>query len=295
MKLSLHFPELTILRERIGAPLSDWTLGSPVMDPRKDLLDSLEGGIEINLGDVQPGIGGLLTYQGEQVILYIKDTKKDLWTLQNEPENSVRFHVADCRTLDDMRNKGRFERYVVTNRMDGLFKVDWLDKDTGQRGEIDAALKVCKNCLKTLNWRGYEVPPDRLVLPDGTRQVKGDIWKGFDISEFIMEYSTFFKSKPSRRDTNATLNEYVANWAKISERTRREAAWTCEQCKVDLSKRPGLLHCHHKNGVVTDNARSNLAVLCALCHAEQPDHRHMKVPLHQAEAIRNERLEQGCS
>jgi len=278
MKLSLSFPELSNIRERIGAPLTGWRPGSPVLDPRQVLLAELREGVEIALSDIVVGPGRLLTYKGEQVLLYIKDTRASQWTLENAPEDTRRFHVADCSTLNAMREAGRFERYVVTNRMDGYFKVDWLDPDTRERGETESALKVCKNCLKSLNWRGYDEPTSRLQLHDGSRQSKGAIWQEFAIAEFLAEYATFFRARPSRRDTEADHNVYVASWPQISEQKRRAAGWRCQGCTVLLEKRPGLLHVHHKNGVVTDNAQKNLIALCIECHAEQPFHGHMKVP-----------------
>lgn len=279
MKLDLSFPELVKQRELMGAHISDWVPGAKNLDPRSVLLNELESGIpDISLEDVETTTGGLLTYKGEQVILYIKDTRSDLETLRFEPEKSRRFHVAECKALDIMREKGRFQRYVVTNRTDGNFLVDWFNRFSGERGEIEAGLKVCKYCLGTLNWRGYEHARDRLKMPDESLQSKSDIWAEFNISEFLMEFSTFFRSKPSRRDTDAELNVYVKDWPRISESMRRERKWKCEDCGVDLSEHPGLLHCHHKSGVVTDNTPSNLMVLCAIDHAAQPGHHHMKIP-----------------
>lgn len=293
MKLELDFLELVRLRSSMGAEKSPWTPGAKQLDPREEIRIQLQSGIEITLDEVNRGPGGLLTYKGEQVILYIKDTQADRRTLEHEPEKSRRFHVAECETLETMRSKGRFERYVVTNRMDGLFLVDWLDRDTRERGETEAALKVCKNCLKAINWRGYEHRQDRFEIEDGRRQSKAEIWSEFEISQLLLEFSTFFQSHPSRRDTTAEPNTYVSNWAAISERTRRSQNWTCEKCGVNLRTVPHLLHCHHKSGVVTDNSPSNLEVLCAIDHARQPNHGHMRVPAKAKNTIIGLRLKQG--
>ncbi len=130
-------------------------------------------------------------------------------------------------------------------------------------------------------------------VQNGNLQCKSEIWKSFSISEFLMEYSTFFRSQPGRKDTSAELNNYVHAWPRISEQTRRAAQWRCEKCQVDLSEMSGSLHCHHKNGVVTDNNSRNLAVLCALCHAEQPAHQHMKVSPTELKKINRLRSVQG--
>lgn len=288
MKLTVSYNELRSQLEFIGAVFSDWKINSLNLQPRQELLAELSTGIEINLSDINFGPGKLLTYRGEQVILYIKDTGNSIWTLENEPEKSKRFHVAECRTLDEMRSKNRFERYVVTNRMDGLFLVDWLDRITGEKGEMVAALKVCKNCLTSLNWRGYENSQDRMQINGDYPQRKNSIWDNFSIAEFLKEYSTFFKTHPSRRDNMAIVNAYVEDWPRISEKRRRAVNWRCEQCSVNLKNLPGSLHCHHINGVVTDNSTTNLRVLCALCHTNQPGHQHMKVSA--AERKKIERL-----
>lgn len=293
MKLELNFMQLIQLRSDMGAEHSSWKPGTETLSPREEIRTQLQSGIEISLEDVDSGPGGLLAYKGEQVILYIRDTRADQYTLEHEPEKSRRFHVAECDTLATMRDKGRFERYVVTNRMDGLFLVDWFDKDTGSRGATEAALKVCKNCLKAINWRGYEHPQDRLELEGGKRQTKPEIWIDFEISQFLLEFSTFFISKPSRKDITAESNTYVPDWAGISERTRRSKKWTCEACGVNLQAAPHLLHCHHKSGVVTDNSSSNLQVLCAVDHAQQPGHGHMKIPQKDKILIISIRLKQG--
>lgn len=295
MKIRVDFEELSEQRERIGASLSNWDLKSESLDPRAKLLADLQQGIAIELKDIERGPGGLLTHKGEQVLLYIKDTRSDLHTLLHEPEKTRRFHVAECRTLERMRHEGRFERYVVTNRTDGKFLVEAFDPLTKSRDEVEAELKVCKDCLKALNWRGYQRAPDRPTKPTGTRQTKTDIWKQFSITDFMMDYATFFRSKPSRRDTEAEIHAYVADWPRISEGLRRQRNWTCEACGVNLSEHPRLLHCHHKSGVVTDNRPSNLMVLCALDHAAQPGHLHMRVPSQDRRVIQAARARQGIS
>jgi hypothetical protein len=294
MKLIVEFKELEGQRERIGANLSSWNIHSSSLDPREQLLFELGKGIEIKLNEVDVGPGPLLTYKGEQVILYIKDTGSSLWTLKNEPEKSRRFHIAECQTLESMRSAGRFERYVVTNRMDGVFLVDWLDPESYERGETEAELKVCKNCLSCINWRGYETAPNQANLLAKNQHSKRSIWNEFLISEFLMDYSTFFHSRPSRLDINAELNAYVSDWQSISERRKRNQNWSCESCHVNLSELKGYsIHCHHLSGVVTDNSDRNLKVLCAICHSKQPFHHRMKVPTQLRSKIEHFKIEQG--
>lgn len=289
MKLDIKFSSLQAQRERIGAALSSWKINSADLANRQNLLDSLEEGIEIDLDQVEVGPGGLLAYLGEQVILYIKDTQSSLATLKDEPEQSKRFHVAECRTLRKMRAAGRFERYVVTRRADGKFLVHYSKPGRwwSYAGETEASLKVCKDCLNAINYQMY------FYKHESERNL---IWWDFSIADFLMEYSTFFTSQPSRRDTTAIPDEYVKDWSRIGQQQKEEARWHCEECGVNLSEfsvSGGLMHCHHKNGVKTDNRPENLSVLCVLCHAKQPYHQHMKVPPHQRDEINRIRIQQG--
>ena len=163
---------------------------------------------------------------------------------------------------------GRYERYVVTDQTHGQFPVDWRDYGTEKSGETIARLKVCKNCLQTLNWQFYG---------NSNKTKRESIWNSFSITDFFMDYATFFASKPSRKDTDVSLSQYVKDWPEISKKHREEANWTCQECHAHLSQHPRLLHCRHRNGVRGDNSRSNLAVLCQICHSEQKYHAHMKV------------------
>jgi len=143
MKLNADFPELKALIKRMRAKPSDWRPGVGSLDPLEKLRLELEEGKEIPLSAVEVIHGGLLAYQSEQVVLYIYDTRLSRFILENEPENSRRFHVADCRALDRMRQEGRFERYVVTNRKTGIFSVTSTDPDTREVEKLEASLFVC--------------------------------------------------------------------------------------------------------------------------------------------------------
>lgn len=267
MKLTVDFSPLIEMARKMKADQATWIPEAPSLDVRTALRAKLMDGIEINLPDVKRGLGGLLTYQDEQVFLYIKDTRHSLKTLEDDPENANRFHVADCATLENMRAENRFERYVVIKRNDGTFPSDWRNPDTGERGTVDAKLKVCKNCLKHLKWRGYGTaghPRDR-------------IWRDFELSDFLLEYATFFHNLPSRLADETGIEDYVADWSRISMKTRIESGSRCEICDVFASDRKDALHVHHKNRIRNDNRPKNLQVLCALCHRDQPGHSHMHV------------------
>ncbi len=81
---------------------------------------------------------------------------------------------------------------------------------------------------------------------------------------------------------------YAKDWSRISKKYREKRGWTCEKCGVNLNEHHGLLHCHHRDGVISDNSDANLEALCLLCHSEQPCHGYLKPRL--ADRILIERL-----
>lgn len=265
MKLNPKFPELEGQMKRIGAQKPTWRLPSLTIDERQKFIEALEEGIEFpHLEDVT-SFGGLLTHKGEQIVLYIKDTGQDEYTLLNDTVNAVRFHVFDCQTLDDMRRRGRSRRYVSTRETSGKFWVEARDK-TGSVKEIKAPLRVCKNCLYGLEWQGCARP----------QPIPEDVWENFSLQDFFAEYATFFSFKPQYSDETAPRGGYARDWHRIATRYKRQRNWCCDQCGVNLLDHRSLLHAHHKNGVLYENHSSNIAVLCVLCHAEQPLHQRIR-------------------
>ena len=259
----MEFSNLRELVNRMGASPSSWRLRPHETRERRkereELGRELRQGREIRNLDEVESWGELLTHKGEQVVLYIKDTRQEKYTLFHDPQKSRRFHVAECLTIREMRSKGRFERYVVTTRQDGRFLVEAVDSDR----EFETPLRVCKNCLTQLNWKGY------------ARSKSVNLWKEFSLQDFFAEFTTFFSSRPRYTDMTAPRGGYARDWHRWATTLKAERGWRCDECGVNLSAqrhRASLLHGHHKNGVTSDNSRRNLAVLCLLCHSEQPYH-----------------------
>src|SRR5690606_23083484 len=118
--------------------------------------EELIKGIEIKLDDLA-STAGLLTYEGRQVLLYIPDQGGNISAvLGGEREKGKRFHVAECDTLEKMRRANRFERYIATTDVSGIFAVHGQDFNFGSR-EGHAPLHVCINCLKALNYKQARV------------------------------------------------------------------------------------------------------------------------------------------
>ncbi len=159
-------PALNRLRERMDhAPL-----GNFVSVPGQTLLSaadlqSLSGeGLEVASDEVEVLPDSTLAYRGRRVLLYIREShlaaRGELLlrtsgndTLPEGEESLPRFHVAHCRTLEAMRYSGRSHRYVVATREDGLFDLVLYGRPVRRR------LRVCKNCLETLDWKGFSSRP----------------------------------------------------------------------------------------------------------------------------------------
>jgi len=234
--------------------------------------------------DVDFDAGGLFAYEGRQVVLYIKDHRGRPDVI-NDPEKGKRLHFMDCRTLEDMKARGRFERYVATNRRDGLFKIQWSEEYNSPLSEKEVALRPCKNCLKAMNYIGYA---------NCGKQEQNRIFSRFDIEECLNEYSPLFTRMPIHTEDTQSSNDYALDWSRISQGYRSRRNWTCELCTVSLANNDyrKYLHTHHVNGQKGDNRPSNLQALCAVCHKQQDFHDHMHVSSKARRIILRARREQ---
>ena len=278
MKIRTDFGLLWQSVRQMGAKERDFQF--EVSD--RQILDidiELERGVDISLDDLE-STGGLLSYKGRQVLLYIPDHGRWVQSVIDGTNQGNRFHVGDCTKLDEMRQKGKFDRYVVTTDLGGIFKI------TGQNNvsshvEHNAELKVCKLCLRMLNYRGYDTGP----------LSKKIIFDDFSISDFFATYSTQFRYLP--KQLLDRRSGYSDEWGEISRIYRASQGWLCESCGLNLQGNRNLLHCHHVSGNKRDNSEENLKALCADCHSKQPDHEKMYVRKSEMAEIQRLRREQG--
>lgn len=278
MEIRFDFSELWGQARRIGGARVeiDWAAATQL-----DRIDiELLRGREVRLEDLDV-VNGLLSVDGRQVLLYIPDQFKPVDVVKESPEQGKRFHVADCKTLADMRAKGRFDRYVVTNDLDGNFAISGTNS-SGQPAQLVSRLLVCKNCLEKLNFQNYCYEARRNA-----------IWRSFDIAIFFETYSTSFIHLPRRLSSHSLVDEYTQDWADISANVRQRCGFVCNECGVNLSEYRQLLHVHHVNGVKADNAASNLRALCVDCHRKQPLHSRMFISLTNMQTLTRLRRAQG--
>ena len=279
MHLSVDFSALHAAVARMGAAGFDpGSLIHRQAEPLDPIDVGLKGGLEIAIREIDSE-NGLLSYKGRQVLLYIQDHGHSAQAALEDGSTGRKFHVADCTALKSMRKKNRFERYVVTNDLSGEFYISGRDYRSGSLVEGRTRLKVCKYCLGELNYQGYKT---------GNR---GAVFKRFRLERFFSTYSSFFPHLPKRL-AGTPDSDYTADWPAIAGAYKADQGFRCEKCGVDLSEHRELLHGHHRDGVKTNNSRSNIRALCAHCHRHQPSHEHMFVPHSDTQLINRLRREQ---
>jgi len=222
-------------------------------------------GIDVYFGDVTILPDGTLAYKNNRVLLYIRDVP-----IYGRQEWEPRYHLFNCAKLVEMSRNGRSDRYVVSARADGLFKINSI-RETNKITE-DRRLCVCQKCLDGLSLNGFSF---QTMKKRQRKQIVAEFVPG----DFFKLYtSSLHTIKPKYDSDTAPVNEYPADFGELSERLRRESGWKCQNCHRILSD-PRLrqfLHVHHVNGVRSNNTRQNLKILCIACHAEEPNHSHVR-------------------
>jgi hypothetical protein len=262
------FEPLNSLKEKMGIPRDAFGSLTVVIDAGR--LSELElekltsrDGLEISIDDLRILDDGTLAYKNSRVLLYIRDV-----AVYGGYQSQPRYHVSNCSTLVGMRQKRRFStRYVVSTRMDGQFNLNFVDGGIA-RSELHS-LFVCQNCLDQLTFNGFQ---QRWRKPRKVAAVQA-----FTLEEFFTQYPrSLHTENPKYNSDNAPLNTYTDDFGEVSARAKRAANWMCQRCSIDLSSEKRFLHTHHKDGAKFDNSTDNLKVLCYGCHANEPDHQHMK-------------------
>jgi len=284
------FQKLVSLRESLNIDLVNNTFeikANPISEIEIQ-LESAEG-ITVSADEIdKEAQGSLLSYKGVLAIVYIADTGKPEWYLKDnnllrkfkrkyEEEKSPKFHFSWCRTLEDMKSKNRYDRYVLLRNKNNKFKV-WSKEDRySSPVEVDELVRLfpCKYCLAGDLAFADEKSGYKEYSTKWAQDQKRTAVEKFNIGDFLEEnqgtfntikYAHSIRKKTKYTDQNVPVNDYTSSFREISRRLRADANWICSKCKVDMKQKKEGLHVHHKNGVKNDNSARNLQVLCALCH-----------------------------
>lgn len=280
MKLEVDFSELIGLAQLMSPNGSGFELGSS-SGYAGPLAIELKKGIEVSIDDLDGGPGPL-SIKGHQVLLYIKDHSRKFDKTVEDASSGNRFHLAHCRTLEEMRLNNRYQRYVATAELTGSFPIEAASLfPGGEPRRASVELRVCMNCLQKLNYRG-----------SADRAARYQAVAGFSLGEFFSDYSTCFRYMPSGLEQSAGVG-YTADWTELSKRLRTATGYRCTECRIDLSAHRWLCDVHHVNGVKSDNSPSNLRVLCKDCHRKQPMHGGIFISGEDMEVIQELRAASG--
>ncbi len=228
----------------------------------------------------------LLIRNGQPVFAYIRDhTEFDSYSILS-PLQCKKIHFTVCRTLRNMKQQGRFERYRVTNRKDDRYDID-ITKGWGDSEVRQVKLFPCQNCLAKSGYHCFDYSMET--------SVKRKIIEQFNAKEALnllwQQFSVFKKAMTGAKSAILPTG-YSGNWSEISETVRRSRNYTCEECGIKLDNR-GVRQCldvHHKNADKRNNRDDNLICLCKLCHAGK--HPHYQVALSCQEIIKTARRQQ---
>ncbi|MGP0630649.1 hypothetical protein ACTRW9_13165 [Nitrospina sp. 32_T5] len=247
--------KMGLAEDQVGAfePNSAWVPLTPSENAKLR-----RSGIEVDPNEIRFLPDGTLAYRNKRVLVYIRDI-----TFFKETDRLPKFHIAHCSTLDDMMQKGKFEKYVVSVRTDGIFEIRKRFNDYKPE---TIKLDVCKNCLRKLNFNNFR--NDKLAA-----------FQKFSLDDFFTRYSCSpLQVLPRQNNISAPLNEYPEDWNTQSRNYRELIKWKCERCGRDFSQKGKrkFLDTHHKNGNVYQCRQGNLKALCIKCHSEEHDHGHMK-------------------
>jgi hypothetical protein len=228
---------------------------------RAEIEKLAQEGLEVDKEEVVPLSDGTLSYKDRRVLLYIRDTSQ-----YGGNYSDPKFHIADCITLQRMRENQRYGRYVIATRDDGLFQLHYIN--SGRR--TVKRLDVCQHCLDRLNYRGFQLG----MLP----KIRLAWVQNFSIADFFEAYpKTLHHSMPIHNEWTAPTNDYSRDFPQISRAYREKRNWACETCEILLSK-PDMqryLQVHHINGLKNENSDENLKAVCVHCHALEPSHGHI--------------------
>lgn len=263
---------LNQLRERMGA----LSLGkfAPYLEYKLLTVAEIEqlagGGIDVNIDEIRILPDGTIAYKDSRILLYIRDVTDYYRRGGGATQDLPKFHVANCRTLEDMRKQKRFARYVVATKDNGLFSINRIVNNRITSSDL-MQLAVCQNCLNFLSFDQftYDLP----------RQQKKQIVSGFSIKKFFDIFPrSLIHDAPEFREDTAPLNTYPANWDSISRQAKARWNWTCKKCalRLDKNQHRRFLHVHHEDGQKWNIRDENLAVLCVRCHANENHHAHLK-------------------
>lgn len=251
------------LLKEMGADLKPMKLGvewDNIDDEKlRELLQT--GEVEIDISELEVN-NGVLEYKGRKILVYIRDQHKKYY------DKGYRYHLSNCSTITKYIENKIQSRYVISQRTNGLFNINLIERGIVVKEDLLEPLKVCKNCLTKLDYKGYS------KLTYGQ---KSDVYNSFSLDAFFgTTKETQLQTFGFRDEVKAPINTYSNDFSEVSLQYRTSKNFICEECGINLFNNRKYLHTHHIDGDKSNNNNYNLKALCIECHAKQPNHEWMK-------------------
>ncbi|MDR0385234.1 MAG: hypothetical protein LBH60_04070 [Prevotellaceae bacterium] len=151
MKLVNNFKELDRLIEKMGAQSH---LGKFSPPPWEEIITTPE--------ELEANKKGRIEISGKLALAYVKKQRAG---------TEYKFHIALCSTLTAAANVRDRSKYGVSPRE--KFRITRVYSN-GRIEEMDVRLKICRHCLQTLNYQGYN---------NATNRGKDAIYRNFKLDE----------------------------------------------------------------------------------------------------------------
>lgn len=192
--------------------------------------------------------------------------KKEAFDDKDLIKDLHKYHLLKCTTIDRAESEGWRVKYKMSRRITGDFYYRFIGGNKVLKVNEHQTLLPCMNCIKEIN-----------NFPDAS----------FNFTRSSFSLKVFFNHasyKPRALGKTSLACDsvpsiYQSDWDEISRCYRSLKKYQCEgeQCpSPDLSNNKQFLHVHHVNMDKSNSGYSNLKALCLYCHANQPNHAHMK-------------------
>jgi len=177
-----------------------------------------------------------------------------------------KYHLVKCSTIETAESGNWRNKYKMSRRIAGDFYYRFIEGNKVMKVNEHQVLQPCMNCIKEIN-----------NFQDANFNFTRS---SFNLSIFFdhASYKPRALSKTSLA-CDSVPSIYQSDWSEISRCYKHLKKYQCEgeRCpSTDLSNNKQFLHTHHVNMDKSNNGYSNLKALCLYCHANQPNHAHMK-------------------
>ena len=96
MELKSNFPIFDELLSKMGGTKIDWNISDIGLSEIEDISIELEIGLEIDISKLEI-VGGVYSYKGEQLVVYIYETRDEKDYIFEYPEKSKDFILETVR------------------------------------------------------------------------------------------------------------------------------------------------------------------------------------------------------